>query len=180
MSDRLKVGIVGAGEVAQVIHLPILEAMSDKYQVVALCDVSEKALQFCGRKYNVENLFTDVKELVKLSEIDAVFVLNSDEYHADAAIAAVNEGKHVFIEKPMTLTMKDANSIIEAKNRCQVHVMVGYMRRYAPAFEAAVKEIGGLDKIVYARVRDIIGPNQFLSVNQDLNRNDFQIFLHLL
>lgn len=161
MSRVLNVGIVGTGEVAQVIHMPILAAMPDKYRITALCDVSKESLAYNGKKYGVDNLYTDAKELVRQKDLDVVFVLNSDEYHAEVAVDAANEGKHVLIEKPMALTMADADAVIEAKNKNKVKVMVGYMRRYATAFEAAVKEIGGLDKIIYARVRDIIGQNDY-------------------
>ena len=165
MNKVLNVGIIGTGEVAQTVHLPILAAMPDKFRIAALCDISKESLAYNGEKYEVENLYTDAKDLVKQQDLDVVFVLNSDEYHAEVAVDAANEGKHVLVEKPMALTMADADAVIEAKNRNNVKVMVGYMRRYAPAFEAAVKEIGGLDKVVYARVRDIIGPNAFF-VNQ--------------
>lgn len=161
MSKVLNVGIVGTGGVAQVIHLPVLKSMPSKFRIAALCDVSEKSLSYNGQKYEVEDLYTDAQQLVKQKDLDAVLVLNSHEYHAEVAIAAANEGKHVLIEKPMALTIDDANDIIEAKNRNNVKMMVGYMRRFAPAFEAAVKEIGGLDKILYARVRGIIGPDDY-------------------
>jgi len=90
-----------------------------------------------------------------------LFVLNSDEYHADCAIAAADNKKHVLIEKPMCLTEMEADAIIDAKHRNGVKIMVGYMRRYTASFLEAVKEIGGMDKIQYVRVRDIIGPNSF-------------------
>ncbi|WP_419875409.1 Gfo/Idh/MocA family oxidoreductase [Candidatus Pristimantibacillus sp. PTI5] len=157
----LHVGIVGTGEIAQVVHLPLLAAMSDKYKIAALCDVSQHSLQFNGEKYNVTNLYTDVKEMVKQEDLNVIFILNSDEYHAEAAIEAANAGKHVLIEKPMALTLSDADAIIEAEARNDVKIMVGYMRRYAPALEAAVKEIGGLDSINYVRVRAIVGPNPY-------------------
>jgi predicted dehydrogenase len=169
MNHVLNVGIVGTGEVAQVIHLPILATMPDKYCIAALCDISEESLAYNGKKYNVDNLYTDAKEMVQQPNLDVIFVLNSDEYHAEVAIEAANAGKHVLIEKPMALTLADADAIIEAKNRNQVKMLVGYMRRYAPAFEAAVKEIGGLNRILYARVRDIIGPNTFFVEQSGLN-----------
>lgn len=59
----------------------------------------------------------------------------------------------------MALSLKDADTLIEAEKNSSRKVMVGYMRRYASAFTDAIKEIGGLDKILYARVRDIVGPN---------------------
>ncbi|GGH82628.1 putative dehydrogenase [Pullulanibacillus pueri] len=173
MSRILNVGIVGTGEVAQVIHLPILATMPDKYRVAALCDISEASLAYNGEKYKVDQLYTNAKELVQQSHLDVIFILNSDEYHAEVAIDAANAGKHVLIEKPMALTLADADAIIEAKNRNQVKMLVGYMRRYAPAFVAAIEEIGGMDDILYARVRDIIGPNAFFVDQSGLNPRRF-------
>lgn len=156
----LNVGIIGLGEVAQVIHMPVLESMPHQYRIAALCDISPKLVAYMGEKYRVKQLYTDANELVKQTDLDVVFVLNSDEYHAECAIAAANQGKHVLIEKPMCLTQSEADAIIEAQKANQVKIMVGYMRRYAASFVEAVKEIGGFDKIRYARVRDIIGPNR--------------------
>ncbi|CAM3377763.1 Gfo/Idh/MocA family oxidoreductase [Paenibacillus lupini] len=157
----LNVGIIGLGEVAQVIHLPVLQSLPQHYRITALCDVSPKLLQHLGEQYRVENLYTDMNDLVRQEDIDVVLVLNSDEYHADCAIAAANQKKHVLIEKPMCLTFAEADAIIEARDRNQIQIMIGYMRRYAPAFVQAVKEIGGIEHIGYARIRDIIGPNSF-------------------
>lgn len=160
-NNILNVGIIGLGEVAQVIHLPVLESMPGKFRIAALCDVSPKLLAYMGEKYRVDKLYAEASELVKQADLDVVFVLNSDEYHAECAIAAADHKKHVLIEKPMCLTEAEADAIIEAQRRNNVKIMVGYMRRYASSFALAVKEIGGLDNILFARVRDIIGPNPF-------------------
>jgi len=157
----LNVGIIGLGEVAQVIHLPVLEAMPQLYRISALCDISPKLVEYMGEKYRVKNLYTEASELVKQEDLDVVFVLNSDEYHAECAIAAAKHKKHVLIEKPMCLTEAEADAIIDAQRENNVKIMVGYMRRYAASFVEAVKEIGGFDNIQYARVRSIIGPNSF-------------------
>ncbi|QHT60179.1 Gfo/Idh/MocA family oxidoreductase [Paenibacillus lycopersici] len=158
---RFNVGIIGLGEVAQVVHLPVLQSLPELYRVAALCDISPKLVQHLGAQYGVDKLYTDFNELVKQADLDIVFVLNSDEYHAECAIQAANMKKHVFIEKPMCLTAAEADAIIEARDRNGVQIMIGYMRRYAASFVEAVKEIGGLDHITYARVRDIIGQNHF-------------------
>jgi predicted dehydrogenase len=159
---KVKVGVIGLGEVAQIIHLPILQALSDKYEIAALCDISPSLVAWAGSRYGVTNLYTDAHELVRQEELDAVFVLNSDEYHAEHAIAAVRQGKHVLIEKPMTLTVSDADALIQARDETGVQVMVGYMRRYAPAFTKAVEELQSLGPIQYARIRDIIGQNRMI------------------
>ncbi|WP_168123336.1 Gfo/Idh/MocA family oxidoreductase [Paenibacillus sp. HB172176] len=155
----LNVGVIGLGEVAQVIHLPVLEALPHQYRIAALCDISPKLVAYLGEKYRVTNLYTNASELVKQADLDVVFVLNSNEYHTECAIAAANNNKHVFIEKPMCLTEKEADAIIAARDRNNVKVMVGYMRRYAASFLEAVQLIKEMDSIQYVRVRDIIGPN---------------------
>lgn len=159
---KIKVGLVGLGEVAQIIHLPILESLSDRFEIVALCDISEELLAVLGEKYRVSHLYTDARKLAELKELDAVFVLNSDEYHTECVIAAANNGKHVLIEKPVCLTMSEADEIIQARDEAGVQMMVGYMRRYAPAFVEGVEEVKKLGKIQYARIRDIIGQNRLM------------------
>lgn len=159
--NRVKVGIIGLGEVAQIIHLPILQSLTDRFEIAALCDISPQLLKVLGKKYNVGRLYTDAQQLVEQADLDAVFVLNSDEYHAECAIAAAQNKKHVLIEKPMCLTIRQADEIIKARNTFGVQILVGYMRRYAPAFQQAVQEVKNLD-INYARIHDIIGENRLM------------------
>jgi predicted dehydrogenase len=162
--QRLNVGVIGLGEVAQIIHLPILEALADRYRIAALCDVSPTLLSAMGDRYRVaeQRRHTSLHELVAQPDIDAVFVLSSDEYHAEAVIAAAEQGKHVLVEKPMCLSPTEAEAIIAARDAAGVQVMVAYMRRYAPAFTAAVEELRRLETINYVRVRDIIGRNRLI------------------
>lgn len=160
--SNVKVGLIGLGEVAQIIHLPILQSLGDKYEIAALCDISPTLLNAMGDRYSVEHRYTDAMELVRQPDLDAVFVLNSDEYHAECAIGALSNKKHVLIEKPMCLTERDADAIIEARDAAGVQVMVGYMRRFAPAYLQAMEEVKELGEIRYARVRDIIGQNRLI------------------
>jgi len=159
---KVKVGLIGLGEVAQITHLPILQALSDRFEIAALCDISLQLLEKMGGKYRVTQLYTNAEQLCEQEDLDAVFILNSDEYHADCVIAACRNKKHVLVEKPMTLTEAEADAIIRARDEAGVQVMVGYMRRYAPAFVQAVEEVKKLGKINYARVRDIIGQNRLI------------------
>jgi predicted dehydrogenase len=159
---KIKVGVIGLGEVAQIIHLPILRALSNQYEIAALCDISPQLLSVLGEEYQVHNLYTDADELTKQNDLDLVMVLNSDEYHTDCVLAAIKNKKHVFVEKPVTLNLAEADAIIKARDEANVQVMVGYMRRYAPAFTQAVEEVKKLDKINYVRVRDIIGENRLM------------------
>ena len=162
MGQVVRVGLIGCGMVAQVIHIPTLGHLSDKFQITYLCDVSLEALKHCQKKIIggvLPQITQDPIILVSSAEVDIVFCLASDEYHADHAVLALNHGKHVFIEKPVALNIHDLDSIIAAKNGAKRKAMVGYMRRYSLALEEAIKLIGGIDKIVYARVRNIKGRN---------------------
>lgn len=91
--------------------------------------------------------------------MDVVFVASSDPYHVEHILTGLKYGKFVFVEKPMALSLKDVDVILEAERDSSGRVMVGYMRRYAAAFIDAIGEIGGLGEILYARVRDIVGQN---------------------
>lgn len=163
----IRAGIIGLGEVAQIIHLPILQALSDRFAITALCDVSPMLLEAMGERYRVPGpaRHLDYRDLVVRDDVDVVFVLNSNEYHAECAIAAARAGKHVLIEKPIALTIADAEAIAAARDTTGVQVMVGYMRRFAPALTDAVDEVRQLDRIRYVRVRDIIGHNR-LTIEQ--------------
>jgi predicted dehydrogenase len=79
----MKVGVVGLGEVAQVIHLPILQDHSDKFEIAAICDISQELLSALGERDTVPvaHRYSDYADLARQRDLDAVLVSNSDEYH---------------------------------------------------------------------------------------------------
>ena len=164
----LRVGIIGCGEVAQVIHLPTLHLLNHLYTVIAICDISQKTLDICQARYGISNAKTSPEYIFQDPDVDVVFNLTSDAFHEEYAIQALKAGKHVFQEKPLTLSLASAKRIVEAERRAEngARLFVGYMRRYAPTFVNAFKrEVGSIDRILYARCRGIIGPNAYF-VNQ--------------
>src|SRR4051794_13807506 len=154
--------MIGLGEVAQIIHLPIIEALPEQFELAAICDLSPTLLGQIGDRYGVEKRYADAGELVAQEDLDCVFVLNSDEFHAECVVAALDHGLHVLVEKPMCLSPREADEIIAARDRSGKTVMVAYMRRFAPAFEEAVRRLPDLGPITYARVHDIIGQNRLI------------------
>src|ERR1700758_3145822 len=159
---RLRVGIVGCGEVTQIMHWPSLYQLSDRYEVTALCDVSPVILEKLGKLWSVQTLTTDQGELVKQSDVDAVLVANPNAFHAEATLAAIAAGKHVLVEKPMCITRREAEEIIAAQKKSNLVVQVGYMRRYAPAFLDGCEAVKGMKEIRFARVRDFLGANSLV------------------
>lgn len=178
--SKLRVGIIGLGEVAQVIHLPVLQSLPEKYEVHAVCDISPTLLQVVGDQYGVANRYLTATEMIEAGGLDAVLVLNSDEYHAEAVVAALDREIHVLVEKPMCLSLREAEEIIAARDRSGATVMVGYMRRFAPAFLEAKEHLPSLGEIRYARVRDIIGRNQIIVDQTALVHRPTDIAAHLM
>jgi predicted dehydrogenase len=160
--DRLRIGIVGCGEVTQIIHLPALKQMTDKFEVTALCDVSKSVLEAVGDRWSIAARFTDYGRLLDQTDVDAVLVANPHAYHSQVVLAAIDAGKHVLVEKPMCITLREADEIIEAQRERGVTVQVGYMRRYAPAFVQACELVRQLPAISLARVHDVIGMNSLI------------------
>nr|WP_227463826.1 Gfo/Idh/MocA family oxidoreductase [Nocardioides lijunqiniae] len=158
----MRVGVIGLGEVAQVIHLPIIESMPERYELSAICDISPGLVKRLGERYRVQRGYTDFHELIAAGGLDCVLVLNSDEYHAECTIAALDAGIHVLVEKPMCLSPREADEIIAARDRSGKTVMVAYMRRFAPAFNEAVERLPELGELRYARVHDVIGENRLI------------------
>ncbi|KAF9875280.1 oxidoreductase [Colletotrichum karsti] len=157
----LRVGIIGCGEITQVAHIPNINFLSEYFQTTYLCDISQQSLQHCARKVQggTPKTTRDAAELCSSPDVDVVVIANADAYHVEHGLLALKNDKYVLIEKPVSVCFRDLDLLIEAEKKSKGKVMVGTMRRFATAFTDAVKEVGGMEKIQYARVRDIIGPN---------------------
>lgn len=162
-AQQLRVGIVGCGEVTQTMHLPSLRELPDRFVVTALCDVSHQVLQGVGDRWQVSKRYTDYHDLVEQSDVELVLIANPNAYHAEVALAAIAAGKHLLIEKPMCITLREADEIVAAQERAGVTVQVAYMRRYAPAFVEATKLVREMGGIRFARVHDVLGLNDLFS-----------------
>jgi predicted dehydrogenase len=163
--SKLRVGFVGSGEVTQLLHLPALNQLREQFTVTALCDVSPATLANVADHWRIPHRTDDYRALVALEEVDVVVVANPNAYHAAVALAALQAGKHVMIEKPMCMTLREADEIIAATAASDRIVQVGYMRRYAPAFGEACALVKKLGQIKLARVHDVLGSNSLFSQN---------------
>ena len=112
LNEPIRVGMVGCGLIAQVMHLPYLNELEERFEVTALCDLSETVAAGCARGYGVARVHTRWPDLLS-EDLDAVMVLTSGD-HAPIAIAAARAGIHVFAEKPMALSARDGAVMIDA------------------------------------------------------------------
>lgn len=139
---RIKIGVIGCGLIGQMMHLPHLKELSELYELVALCDVSPGALAHVGDSYGVARRHADHQALLR-EPLDAVMVLSADS-HGQVIADALRAGKHVFTEKPMCFTLREADEILAAQKAAGTVCMVAYMKRYDPAFRYAEPRIQGL------------------------------------
>ena len=158
MSDsRLRVGIVGCGSIAQVMHLHYLRELDDCFAVHGLCDLSPDALRFAAGRFPEARLHKRWDELLA-QPLDAVLVLTTGS-HAPIAIAAARAGIHVFVEKPMSRSVTEAHEMLAAAETAGVRLMVGYMKRYDPAYEQLLERLDTSD-LRLVRVTTLESPEQ--------------------
>ncbi|MGB9914290.1 MAG: Gfo/Idh/MocA family protein [Candidatus Bathyarchaeales archaeon] len=130
--EKLNLGIIGLGFIGKV-HLRTCLKL-DSANVVAVADTSKKALNY-AKMFGIKNLFTDYHELLKLKYLDAVIISLPTHLHAECAITAMEEGKHVFLEKPLARNPAEGREIVSTAKKKGVKFMVGYQLRFLPEFE---------------------------------------------
>jgi predicted dehydrogenase len=140
-SRRLRIGVVGAGLVAQVVHLPQLAALDAQFELVAIAEPDEGVRARVGARHGIGLLCADHRELIERGAVDAVLVCSPDATHARIALDALAAGLHVLVEKPLCLTTDDADRIVAERDRTGLVVQVGYMKRFDPAYEALQAEL---------------------------------------
>lgn len=133
---KLRVCVIGCGEIAQVMHLPHIRDLPDRFQLQVLCDVNVRVLKDVAEDYAVGSCSLHYEEVVSRPDVDAVFVLSGGD-HAPPVLSALEAGKHVFVEKPLCFSLRDADAIRETALRKSLCVMVGYMKWFDPAFDHA-------------------------------------------
>jgi predicted dehydrogenase len=145
--DRLRTGVIGVGAIAQMMHLPYLRELDDRFTVAALCDIDAIALAEVGRRYGVTRLFADANELLG-EPLDAVLILTSGD-HAPITTAALERGLHVLAEKPLAYTLRETDEVIAAAERAGKTLMVGMMKQYDPGYQRGVELVQGLRDLRY-------------------------------
>src|SRR5919204_1509045 len=151
--NRLRVGVIGCGMVAQAEHLQNLLQLSDRFEIASLADPSETVRDAMAARYSVANVHDDHLRLLDGGGVDAIVVSSPAATHAQITVDALDAGVHVFVEKPLCLTLADADRVIEARDRAGKVVQVGYMKRFDPAWERMLDELpDSADRLRYIRV----------------------------
>ncbi len=120
---KIKIGVVGCGVVATAYYLPHITKMDDA-ELVAVCDLNEERTAACARLFGAREQYQDYDEMIQRADIEAVFILTGPGTHLPFTLAAVGAGKHVLLQKPMSLDMDGTNQIVEAVRASGVKALI--------------------------------------------------------
>ena len=112
----IRVGVLGAGDVAQHTYLPGIARLSreGRLHLAAVCDAIEERVNRAATTYSIPQRYTSYDAMLRDGGIDAVINLTPMQFHAEASLKAIGAGKHVYTEKPIATTLDDANRVIDA------------------------------------------------------------------
>jgi predicted dehydrogenase len=150
----MRFGVVGCGTIAQVMHVPYLAELPAA-ELTALADPVEKRADALADRYGVPGRYRSGEALVADADIDAVVVCTPSHTHADVVEPALEAGVHTLVEKPLAACPADANHMVAAAADSEAVAMVGYMKRYDPAYERAREELYSLDGIDLVTAYDV-------------------------
>ncbi len=126
--NKINVSVIGAGGISRV-HFSALLKLQDQASLNTVVDIDLEAARTAADKYGAARSSTDLKDAVG-DDTDAVFICTPTHLHEQAAVAALDAGKHVFCEKPLARTFEQAQQIVAAQKRSGKICSVGFVRRY--------------------------------------------------
>ncbi len=153
--DEMRFALVGCGRIAKK-HAEIITRQMPEAKLVAVCDILTERAEEYGNKYNVP-YFTDMRQMMQVmgDGIDVVNILTPSGYHAEHTIELASFGKHIVVEKPMALTIDDADDMIQACDKAGIKLFVVKQNRYNYPVQKlrSALEDGRFGKLVMGTVR---------------------------
>lgn len=137
--QKIRYGIIGFGAFAERAIAPAIRQSSNS-ELTAIQKRSLDAAKQKAAQYEIPLAFDSVEQLVSCPDVDAVFIVSANSTHCKETIAAARAGKHVLVEKPMAMNVREAEEMISACEKNSVKLMVGHMVRLSPLI-ARMKEI---------------------------------------
>jgi len=142
MKPNIRVGVVGAGAIAQLAHLPLLSKLRGA-QLVALCDNDRPKARALADRFDIPDVFTDIEDLLEFDELDAVVVATPNHLHEPHVLAALAAKVHVLCERPLSLTARGVERILASANRVDRKVFVANNHRFRSDVQALDRFLRG-------------------------------------
>lgn len=148
---EIRVALIGTGVISKQ-HMERYEKIPNA-KVVAACDIDKKKLEAWGEKYQVKDLYTDYREMLKRDDIDAVDVCLHNNLHVPMALEVLRAGKHCYCEKPMAASYADAKLLYDFAQKCDKELSVHLDMMFFPQSRVArqMVENGELGHVYHAR-----------------------------
>ena len=157
----LKLGFIGSGNIARA-HATAIRQGVRGIRIAAAADINPKNRKAFGREFDVPDLYDDYQRMIAEADLDAVSIALPTALHRKATVAAARAGLHVFCEKPMALTLRDCDAMINACEKAGVKLMIAHVRRYDNTWGALRKLIlsNAIGRPVLWRAAACGGPKQ--------------------
>lgn len=126
-------GIIGCGDVTEIKSGPAFNKVNNSSLIAVMRRDADKAKDYAAR-HGVPKWYSDADDLINDDEVNAIYIATPPAFHEEYAIAAINAGKPVYIEKPMTLNFESANMIAKVAEEKNIKVSVAHYRRGQPLF----------------------------------------------
>ena len=172
----LKIGVIGAGHLGK-IHLKLLLELKDTFEVIGFYDTDRENAKIVNRSFRVKS-FKSVELLIE--EADVIDIVSPTISHYDCASLAIRSNKHVFIEKPITQTVLEAETLMKLSREAGVKVQVGHVERFNSAFKSALDYVNQPLFIESHRLAEFNPRGTDVPVVLDLMIHDLDIVLKLV
>jgi len=146
MNHKLGIGLIGCGRIGQ-IHLSSVKYLRDEINLVAVADPNREAAIQAAKKFGAQKYYFTAQEMMTDPQIEAVIIALPHHLHCPITIEAHRAGKHVLVEKPMALNLKEADQMIAEAKKNKVVLMVGQSWRFSDAAMQAHKRRGEIGQI---------------------------------
>lgn len=149
----LRIGLIGVGGYAKGVHIPNLQKLSDHFIIQGLASRSGANAAIVAQSTDAPLVTSDYRALLEAPEIDAVLIATRHASHAKMVLDALEAGKHVFVEKPMTTQIEDGQAILTKAAEKGLVLRVGFNRRFSPYLNAMREAVGrGGQRVLTCRV----------------------------
>jgi predicted dehydrogenase len=164
--SKMRVGVIGCGWVS---NGHIESWRKTKADIVSVCDVNEKAARMMAEKWKIEKSYTDFVELLEKSNLDVVDICTPPSTHKSFMVSAMEHGVNPICEKPMTMTVKEAQEIVDAKNKTGLVAGVVHNWLFEPTIRRAVSlvESGALGELINVEVEALDTKFDSMIANRD-------------
>ncbi|MHB1627566.1 MAG: Gfo/Idh/MocA family protein [Bacilli bacterium] len=144
----MNAAIIGLGDIAHKAYLPFIMGRAD-IKVSCLMNRSFATLSTVGERFRVSCLYTNVDDVIGHG-VDCAFVHTATESHAEIVMKLLSHGVDVYVDKPLAYTLEEAERMVDAAEKCNRILMVGFNRRFAPQYVAAKEQIGDQSTLIIA------------------------------